>query len=78
MTTTPKKIIVDCSTGETTEVDLTAQEIADLETARTQAEADRAEREAEEARIAALKVSAKTKLIAGQALTADEAALLIG
>ena len=78
MTDTPKKIVVNCETGVTEEIDLTAQEIADMETARIQAEADRAEREAEEARIAALKVSAKTKLVAGEPLTAEEAALLIG
>ena len=78
MTTTPKKIIVDCSTGETTEVDLTAQEIADLETTRAQAETERQAREAEEARITVLKDSAKRKLVAGEKLTADEAALLIG
>jgi hypothetical protein len=78
MTDTPKKIIVDCSTGETHEIALTAQEIADLETARAQAETERQARETEEARIAALKDSAKRKLIAGEKLTADEAALLIG
>jgi len=78
MTEVLKKIVVNCENGQVEEIPLTAQEIADLATARAQAEADRAEREAEEARIAALKVSAKTKLVAGQALTADEAALLIG
>lgn len=78
MTEVLKKIVVDCSTGESQEIPLTAQEIADLETARAQAETERQAREAEEARIAALKDSAKRKLIAGEKLTADEAALLIG
>ena len=78
MTNTPKKIIVNCSTGESTEVELTAQEIADMATAQAQAEADRAARETEEARITALKASAKRKLVANQPLTDEEAALLIG
>lgn len=71
------KVIVDCATGETKVVELTAQEIA----ARDQQAAAFAEeqeaREVEAARIAALKVSAKAKLVAGEALTADEAAVLV-
>lgn len=78
MTEVLKKIVVDCSTGESQEIPLTAQEIADLETARAQAETERQAREAEEARVAVLKDSAKRKLVAGEKLTADEAALLIG
>ena len=49
MSDTPTKVIVDCSTGITEVVPLTAQEIADLETARVAAEAERVEREAQEA-----------------------------
>ena len=71
------KVIVDCSTGETTVVPLTAEEIAELEAAAAQAEADRvAAQEAQEAR-EALKTSAKAKLIAGQPLTAEEAEVLV-
>ena len=71
----PTKVIVDCSTGETTEVELTAEEIADLETARVAAEAERAEREAEAAVVAAAKESANSKL-AALGLTAEEIAAL--
>lgn len=72
------KIVVNCETGVTEEIELTAEEVAQLEAAQAQAAADQVEREIEEARIAALKVSAKAKLVAGEALTAEEAALLIG
>jgi len=58
----PTKLIVDCSTGITTEVELTAEEIADMETARVAAEADRAEREAAATAKAAAKASANAKL----------------
>jgi len=72
------KIVVNCETGITEEVELTAEEIAELEAARTQALADREAAEAEAARIEALKVSAKAKLVSGEKLTAEEASLLIG
>lgn len=72
------KIIVNCETGVTEEVELTASEIAELETAREQAETDQANREAAEAARATLKASAKAKLLAGQPLTEAEADLLLG
>jgi hypothetical protein len=72
------KVIVNCETGITEIVELTAQEIAQLEADQAQAELDRAAYEAEVARIEALKVSARAKLVAGEALTAEEAALIIG
>jgi hypothetical protein len=72
-----EKVIVDCSTGETTVLPLTAEEIAAVEAAAAQAEADRvAAQEAQEAR-EALKASAKAKLIAGQPLTEEEAEILV-
>ena len=49
MSDTPTKVIVDCSTGITEVLPLTAQEIADMETAKLAAEAERVEREAQEA-----------------------------
>lgn len=76
--TTLTKIVVDCSTGESQEIPLTSTEIAELKAAQAQAQADREAQEAEAARVQALKDSAKAKLVAGQALTAEEAALLIG
>ena len=72
------KIVVNCETGVTEEIALTADEIAELEAAQAQAQADQVARETEAARIQALKDSAKAKLVSGQALTAEEAALLIG
>lgn len=77
MTDTPKKIIVDCSTGETVEVDLTAEELAQLESDRAAAETARLAREAADAERDALKTSARAKLVAGQPLTEAEAALLV-
>lgn len=77
-TETPTKIIVDCSTGETTEVPLTAEEVAQMESDRLAFEASRAAELAVKEAHDALKASAKAKLVAGEKLTADEAALLIG
>lgn len=66
----PTKLIVDCSTGEQTVVELTAEEIAQLEADRVAAEAQRAEQEAVEAVKAAKRMSAADKL---RALGLDEA-----
>jgi hypothetical protein len=71
------KVIVDCSTGVQSIVPLTAEEIAQREIDMAAAEEARAAREADEAAKAALKESAKAKLIAGQPLTAEEAAVLV-
>ena len=71
----PTKVIVDCSTGVTTEVELTAEEIAQREADAVKAEADRVAREAEEAAKAAAKASAEAKLSA-LGLTAEEVAAL--
>jgi hypothetical protein len=72
------KIVVNCSTGETETIALTSAEIAQVEADWAAAETARQAAEAEASRIAALKVSAKAKLVAGTALTDEEAALLIG
>ena len=75
MTDTPTKVIVDCSTGESTTVPLTAEELAQRETDRVAYEAREAERlSAEEARSVA-QASAVSKLTA-LGLTADEIAAL--
>jgi hypothetical protein len=73
----PSKLIVDCSTGERTVVELTDDEIAEREAMAAQAEADRLAQEQAEADLQALKDSAKAKLIAGEPLTADEAAVIV-
>ena len=71
------KVIVNCATGETSIVELTAQEIAERDQMAAAAEEERTAREAAEAAKAALKESAKAKLIAGEPLTAEEAAVLV-
>ena len=76
-TATPTKIIVDCSTGEQTIVELTAEEIAQREADAAAYAEQKAVEEAAAAEKAALKESAKSKLIAGQPLTAEEAAVLV-
>ena len=70
------KVVVDCSTGITSIVPLTPAEIAERDQLSAQTAADQAAREAEAQRIADLKASAKAKLVAGQPLTEDEAAVL--
>jgi len=71
------KVIVDCSTGITTEVPLTAEELAQREKDRLAYEAQEAERLAAEEALAVLKTSARAKLVAGQPLTEEEAATLV-
>ena len=71
----PTKIIVDCSTGESTEVELTAEEIAQQEANAAAFAAEQAEREAaEQARLAA-KGAAEQKLLS-LGLTAEEISAL--
>jgi hypothetical protein len=72
------KLIVNCETGISEVVELTAEEIAEVEAAQAQGVIDEAARIAENSRIEALKVSAKAKLVAGEPLTIEEASLLIG
>lgn len=75
MADTPTKVVVNCETGVTEVLPLTAQEIADLETARVAAEDQRKAAEAEAAAVAAAKESANAKL-AALGLTAEEIAAL--
>ena len=71
----PTKVIVDCSTGVTTEVELTAEEVAQREAdAAAFAEIKAAEEAAAQAKADA-KASAEAKL-AALGLTADEIAAL--
>ena len=73
MTDTLTKVIVDCSTGEQTVVPLTAEEIAELEAAAAQAEADRLAAEQE----AAAKAVARQALLDKLNITQEEASLLL-
>jgi len=75
--TNPTKVIIDCTTGETTEVELTDAEVAQMEADRIAFEAQKAEEDAAAQALATLKASAKAKLVAGQPLTEEEAATLI-
>ena len=74
-TDTPTKVIVNCTTGVTEVLPLTAQEIADMETAKVAAEDQRVAAEADTAAVAAAKESANAKLTA-LGLTAEEIAAL--
>lgn len=67
------KVIVDCSTGETTVVPLTAEEIAELEAAAAKAEADRLAAE----QAAAEKALAREALLNKLGITQEEASLLL-
>ena len=71
----PTKLIINCETGEQTEVELTAEEIAQREADAAKAEADRVAKEAEAAAKAEAKASAQAKL-AELGLTAEEIAAL--
>jgi hypothetical protein len=71
----PTKLIVDCSTGVTTEVELTAEEIAQREADAAAFAAEQAEREAAEAARLAAKGAAEQKLLS-LGLTAEEVAAL--
>jgi hypothetical protein len=75
MSDTPTKVIVNCTTGVTEVLPLTAAEIADMETARVAAEDQREAAEAAAAVVAAAKASANSKLTA-LGLTAEEIAAL--
>jgi hypothetical protein len=71
----PTKLIVDCSTGVTTEVELTAEEIAQREADAAAYAAQQAEREAAEAARLAARGAAEQKLLS-LGLTAEEVAAL--
>jgi hypothetical protein len=62
MTEILTKLVVDCSTGEATEVPLTTEELAQRETDRLAYEAQEAERKAAEEAKEAAKASANAKL----------------
>jgi len=80
MADVPVKIVVDLSKpkGEReTIIPLTKAEIAERDAMAVQAEAERVEQEAAAQALLDLKASAKAKLIAGEALTAEEAETLV-
>jgi transposase len=56
------KLIVDCSTGVTTEVELTAEEIAEREAMAAEYAVQKAQEDAAKAAVEAAKASANSKL----------------
>lgn len=73
--TRPTRIEIDCSTGIESVIELTDQEIADLEAAAVEAAARKAEEDAALAAAEAAKASAQSKL-AALGLTPEEIAAL--
>ena len=71
------KIIVNCETGVTAEIPLTSAELAQRAADAAAYELDQAARVAADEALAALKASARAKLIAGEPLTAEEAATIV-
>ena len=77
MSETLTKVVIDCSTGEEKIELLSPQELAQREADLIAFQESEAARLAAEETRAALKASAKAKLIAGQPLTAEEAEVLV-
>jgi len=73
--TRPTRMEINCTTGEQTVVELTDEEIAQLEADRKLLQEQKAERESAEAAAAEAKASAQAKL-ASLGLTAEEIAAL--
>jgi regulator of protease activity HflC (stomatin/prohibitin superfamily) len=74
---TEYKLIVDCETGKQEYIALTVAEIAERDQMAAEAAEAQAAREAEAQALAALKESARAKLVSGQPLTDEEAAAIV-
>jgi hypothetical protein len=77
MSDVPKKLVVNLETGIQQYIDLTPAEIAQRDQDAAAASEAQAIREAEAEAKEALRVSAKAKLVAGEPLTEEEAAVLV-
>jgi hypothetical protein len=77
MSDVPKKLVVNVADGTSQYIDLTPAEIAQRDQDAAAYAEQQAIREAEAEAKEALKVSAKAKLVAGEPLTAEEAAVLV-
>lgn len=75
--TKPTKLVIDCSTGIESVVELTDEEIAQREIDAAEYAAQKAAAETAAEVLAELKASAKAKLVAGQPLTEEEAATIV-
>lgn len=71
--TNPSKLVINCETKEQIEVELTDEEVAQLEADRAKAEADKVAKEAADA----AKAEAKVELLDRLGITAEEAQLLL-
>lgn len=77
MSETPKKLVYDFETGETSYIDYTPDEIAQRDQDLAAFAERKALEEAEAERLNALKISAKQKLISGEPLTEEEASVIV-
>ena len=75
--TNPTRIEINCTTGVESIIELTDAEVAQMEADAAAYAVVEAERVAAAEALAALKVSAKAKLVAGTPLTEAEAATLV-
>ena len=75
--TKPIKLVIDCSTGITSEVELTDDEITQLEIDKANETARKEEEQTQAETLAALKDSTRAKLVAGEPLTEEEAATIV-
>jgi hypothetical protein len=75
--TRPTRIEINCATGVESVIELTDEEISQMEASKIQAEANRVEAETKAQELADLKISAKAKLVAGKPLTEAEASTLV-
>lgn len=77
MTDVPKKLVVNVAEGTSQYIDLTPEEIQQRELDAIAAATAKAEADAAAEAREALKASARAKLVAGQTLTEEEAAVLV-
>ena len=73
----PTRIEINCQTGVESIIELTDAEVAQMQVDAAAAAERRAEEDAAAEALAALKASAKAKLVAGTPLTEAEAATLV-
>ena len=73
----PTRIEINCATGVESIIELTDAEVAQMQADAAAAAVRQAEEDAAKAALAALKTSARAKLVAGTRLTEAEAATLV-
>jgi hypothetical protein len=73
----PTKLVINCATGVQEDIELTDEEVAELQQREQAYALEVAERTAAAEALATLKASAKAKLVAGTPLTSEEADTLV-